>query len=98
MLDISKDILSLTDFKRRSNALLTRMRKSRRPIILTVNGKAAMVVQTAEDHQRLLDEMEKMQAIEGIRRGLASVKAGRGRPAKEVFSEIEARHPFLRRK
>lgn len=97
MLNIAKDILSLTEFKRRSSVLLDRMRKTRRPIVLTVNGKAEVVVQTAEDYQRMMDEMEKLTAIDGIRRGLDSMEAGRGRPAGEVFTEMEAKHPYLHR-
>jgi prevent-host-death family protein len=97
MLNIAKDVLSLTDFKRRSAELLERMRKYRRPLVLTVNGKAELVVQTAEDYQRLVDEVEKTQAIEGIRRGLESMRAGQGRPAEEVFAELESQYPYLRR-
>lgn len=97
-MDVSKDILSLTDFKRRSVDLVKRMKKNRRPLVLTVNGKAEIVVQTAEEYQRQIDELEKMQAIEGIRRGLESMKTGRGREAREVFAELEEKYPFLRRK
>ena len=97
MLNIAKDILSLTEFKRRSSELLVRMRKSRQPLVLTVNGRAELVVQRAEDYQRMMDDVAKMQAIEGIRRGLASIKAGRGRAADEVFAELEEKHPYLRR-
>ncbi|MFA6241278.1 MAG: type II toxin-antitoxin system Phd/YefM family antitoxin [Candidatus Hydrogenedentales bacterium] len=97
MLDIAKDILSLTDFKRRSSELLEGMRENGRPLVLTVNGKAELVVQTAADYQKLLDEIESIQAIEGVRRGLESMKAGRGRPADEVFAALEEKHPYLRR-
>jgi len=96
-MDITKNILSLTDFKRRSATLLKQLRKSREPMVLTVNGRAELVVQTAEDYQRLVDEMEKMRAIEGIRRGLESMRAGRGRPAEDVFDDMERKHPYLRR-
>ncbi|MBI3119511.1 MAG: type II toxin-antitoxin system Phd/YefM family antitoxin [Candidatus Hydrogenedentes bacterium] len=97
MSSIDNNILSLTEFKRRSTELLKRMQKERQPLILTVNGKPEIVVQTAADYQRLLGEMEKRDAIEGIRRGLESMKAGRGRPANEVFADLERKYPFLRR-
>ena len=98
MLDITTDILSLTDFKRRTSELLDRMRETRRPLVLTVNGKAEAVVQSADEYQRLVDEVENLHAIERIRLGLESANAGRGRPAGETFSELEGRHGFLRRK
>lgn len=97
MSSIDNNILSLTEFKRRSTELLKRMQKERQPLILTVNGKPEIVVQTAADYQRLLGEMEKRDTIEGIRRGLESMKAGRGRPANEVFADLERKYPFLRR-
>lgn len=95
MINIAKDILSLTDFKRRSSELLKQMNETHRPMVLTINGKAELIVQTAEDYQRLIDALEKVGAIEGIRRGLDSMKGGRGRPAEDVFDELESKHSFL---
>ena len=34
------------------------------------------------------------EAVEGIRRGYASVKAGRSRPALEFLNELRAKHGF----
>ena len=74
MLDLANDIRSLSDFKRNTVDLLDRLRKTGHPLVLTINGKAELVVQDAEAYQALLDRVE---AIEGIQRGLADVKAGR---------------------
>jgi PHD/YefM family antitoxin component YafN of YafNO toxin-antitoxin module len=60
-------------------------------VVLTVNGKAAAVIQDAEAYQRLLDVAARASAAEGIRQGLEDVKEGRVRPAKEFFKEFEAR-------
>ena len=54
MLDITKDIHSLTTFRRRSGDLMKQLHKSKRPVVLTVKGQAAAVVQDAEAYQRLL--------------------------------------------
>lgn len=48
MVNLTKDIHPLTDFKRNTSGFLTQMRKTRRPVVLTVNGKAELVVQDAE--------------------------------------------------
>jgi PHD/YefM family antitoxin component YafN of YafNO toxin-antitoxin module len=58
------------------------------PIVLTINGKAALVVQDAESYQKLLDLAEEAKVLEGIRQGLEDMRAGRGRPAAEVFADI----------
>jgi prevent-host-death family protein len=44
-LDITQDIQALTTFRNNSSAFLQRLKKTKRPLILTVNGKAAAVVQ-----------------------------------------------------
>lgn len=92
MLDITKDIQSLTTFRRRSSDFLTQLKKSKRPVVLTVKGKAAAVVQDAEAYQRLLDIAARADAEEGIRQGLDDVSHGRLRPAAEFFAEFEAKH------
>jgi len=92
MLDITKDIQSLTTFRRRPGAFLKQLRKSKRPVVLTVKGKAAAVVQDAEAYQRLLDIAAQADAEEGIRQGLQDVREGRVRPAREFFGEFETGH------
>ena len=64
MLDITKDIQSLTSFRRRSGDFMKRLRKSKRPLVLTVKGRAAAVVQDAEGYQRLLDIAARADAVE----------------------------------
>ena len=92
MLDITNDIQSLTTFRRRSGEFLKQLKKSKRPVVLTVKGKAAAVVQDAEAYQRLLDIAAQPDAGEGIRQGLEDVKAGRVRAARSFFAEFEERH------
>jgi prevent-host-death family protein len=88
MLDITKDIQSITTFRRLSGKFLKQLKKSKRPVVLTVNGKAAVVVQDAETYQRLLDIAAGANAEEGLRQGLDDAAYGRSRPTKTVFDEI----------
>ena len=90
MLDITKDIHSLTAFRRRSGDFMKQLRKSKRPVVLTVKGQAAAVVQDAEAYQRLLDVAAQADAREGIRQGLAEARSGKGRPVREFFAEFKA--------
>lgn len=92
MVDITKDIQSLTTFRRRSGDFMKQLKKSKRPVVLTVKGKAAAIVQDAEAYQRLLDIAARADAEEGIRQGLDDVAHGRTRPAKEVFDDIRRKH------
>ena len=96
MLDITKDIQSLTTFRRRSGDFMKQLKKSKRPVVLTVNGKAAAVVQDAEAYQRLLDIAAHADAEEGIRQGLENAKEGKLRPARQFFDDFEAAHGISR--
>ncbi len=96
MLDLTKDIQPLTTFRRRSGQFLKQIKKSKRPVVLTVNGKAAAVVQDAEAYQRLLDIAARADAREGIRQGLEDARKGRSRAAEEFFREFEALHGLSR--
>ena len=93
MLDLANDIRSLSDFKRNTVDLLDRLRKTGHPLVLTINGKAELVVQDAEAYQALLDRVE---AIEGIQRGLADARAGRTKPAPQVFARLRRKHGISR--
>jgi len=96
MLDISTDIHSLTSFRRRSGDFMKQLKKTKRPLVLTVKGKAAAVVQDAEGYQRLLDIAARAEAEEGIRQGLQDAKKGKSRPVKKFFKEFEAQHGIPR--
>ena len=93
MLDLANDIRSLSDFKRNTVELLDRLRKTGHPLVLTINGKAELVVQDAEAYQTLLDRVE---TIEGIQRGLADGKAGCTKPARQVFDRLRRKHAIPR--
>jgi prevent-host-death family protein len=96
MLDITKDIQSLTTFRRRSGDFMKHLRKSKRPVVLTVKGKAAAVVQDATAYQRLLDIAARADVHEAIRQGLDDVANGRTKTAREAFDEIRRRHDIPR--
>ena len=96
MLDLSKDIQPLTTFRRKSSQFLRQIKKSKRPVVLTVNGKAAAIVQDAQAYQTLLDMAARNDVFEAIRQGLDDVASGRTRPAREVFAEIRKKHGIPR--
>ena len=91
MIDL-KNIYSLSDFQRKTREHIRRLKRSGRPELLTVNGKAELVVQDAESYQNLLDAVERAEAIAGIRRGLDSMEKGEGKSASEVLVGIRKRH------
>ena len=89
-MDITTDIQPLTTFRRASGDFIKQLKKSKRPIVLTVNGKAAAIVQDAAAYQRLLDIAARADVDEGIRQGLEDARKGKTRSARQFFEEFEA--------
>jgi len=58
-----EDIASLTDFHRNSTAHCKRLKRSGRPELLTVNGKAVLVVQDAAAYQKLLEAADRAREV-----------------------------------
>ena len=85
-----KDIRSLTDFQRNTKSHLRRLKSSGRPEVLTVNGRAELIVQDAAAFEDMLD------AIRGIQRGLDEMKAGKGEPARKALDRIRAKYKIPR--
>ena len=84
-MDITKDIQSMTSFRNHSAEFLQHLKDTGRPMVLTVNGRAAAVVLDAEAYQRLLDLAAAGNAEEGIRQGPEDSANGDTRPAADVF-------------
>jgi len=79
-----EDICSLTDFQRNTKAHLKRLKTTGRPEVLTVNGKAELVVQDAAAYE------ETLEALRGVRRGLNGMKAGTGKPSRRALEEARS--------
>jgi PHD/YefM family antitoxin component YafN of YafNO toxin-antitoxin module len=83
------EIYSLSDFQRNAKQHITRMKKKRRPIVLTINGKAEMVGMDVALFHELLETIE---TIEGVHRGLQSKKRGEGTSLEEFDAEMRKRY------
>lgn len=73
------------------------MKKTRRPVVLTDNGKAEVVVQNAQSHQRILDRPERLEAVAAIRLGIAAAEEGRVKPARKALAELQRKLVIPRR-
>jgi PHD/YefM family antitoxin component YafN of YafNO toxin-antitoxin module len=85
-----EDIRSLTDFQRNTKAHLKRLKSTGRPEVLTVNGKAELIVQNASAYEETLD------AIRGIQQALDEMAAGQGQPARKALDRTHAKHKIPR--
>ncbi len=83
-----KDIESLTAFKRNTSEYVKMIKKSGNPLVLTVNGKAEIIVQDAESYQRMLELLDRAETIEAVREGLESVRQGKTMSIDEFDKEM----------
>lgn len=88
MLNISDDIRSLTEFKRDTARAMEHLKETGRPMVLTVNGRAELVVQDPASYQRLLELADRMEAVLAIERGLKEVEEGRTKPLRDVIQNL----------
>jgi prevent-host-death family protein len=96
-MNIARDIQSLSAFKRNTSEVIKQLKETGEPVVLTINGKAELVVQDAGSYQELLELRDRMEAIAGIRRGLASMERGKGRPARDVFDDLRKKYNITAR-
>jgi prevent-host-death family protein len=88
LLDIHRDIHSLSDFKRNTPEFLRQLKESGHPVVLTINGRAELVVQDTASYQKLVELAERALELEVSRRAVAEMQAGLGRPAEEMLAEM----------
>jgi prevent-host-death family protein len=92
MLDLTRDIHSLTEFKKNSSEFINQLKQTGEPVVLTINGKAELVVQDAASYQRLREAVEESRTLESIRQGIADMNAGRTISLDELKEHARARH------
>jgi prevent-host-death family protein len=97
VIDLSQDIHSLSDFKRKTTEFMARMKESGHPVVLTINGKAELVVQDAASYQRLLELAERAEMMEFLRESREDLLAGRTEPALEALERLAKKHKLNRK-
>lgn len=88
MLNLSGDIDSLSSFKRNTPEFLRQLKETGHPVVLTINGKAELVVQDAASYQKLLELAERADRMDALKASIADMKAGKVIPADEVLAEM----------
>jgi prevent-host-death family protein len=95
MFNVETGIDSMTNFKRQTAEFLDRLHATGEPLVLTVNGKAQVVVQDAAAYQKLTEaaaKADREETIAAVREGLADAKAGRSKPARAVLSRLARKY------
>jgi len=89
----TRQIHSVTDFIRNHKAHIARLKETRTPEVLTVNGRAEVVVIDAESYQELMDRQSSAEAIAKTRAEFRRIRANSATPDERLTEEeIERRH------
>ncbi|MEL6492295.1 MAG: type II toxin-antitoxin system prevent-host-death family antitoxin [Cyanobacteria bacterium J06621_3] len=84
-----RDIHSLSDFQRNTQQYVSDLRTSHKPVVLTVNGEAALVVQDAAAYQSLLDELEIARCASVVKQRMEKFdRDGVDLDAKSAFEQL----------
>ena len=88
MLDLNNDINSLSNFKRNTPEFLRQMKETGHPVVLTINGKAELVVQDTVSYQKLIERAGRAERMDALQASLDDMKAGKIIPADAVLAEM----------
>lgn len=91
-LHVSEEVHSLSEFTQNPAEFIEQLEETGQPVILTVNGQAKIIVQDAAAYQRMLELVDRMEMLEGLRESLDSMRQGKGKPAREFFEELRKKH------
>ncbi len=88
---LPEDITPLTDFKRDTAAYIRKLQRTGRAQVLTVNGRAEVVVQSAKSYQKFMEAIEREATRDSIRQGLAEADRGELHPLGKALTQAAAR-------
>ncbi|MGA7501023.1 MAG: type II toxin-antitoxin system Phd/YefM family antitoxin [Isosphaeraceae bacterium] len=88
MLDIKSDINSLSNFKRKTPEFLRQLKETGHPIVLTINGKAELVVQDTASYQKLIELAERVERMEALQASINDMRAGKVVPVEDMLAEV----------
>ena len=85
-ISITEDIRSITDLKRNTNSVLDQIHQTKRPVILTVNGKAEAVLVDAKEYQKISNAFNLLKLLVPAE---DDIKEGRYAEAKSFFQDFK---------
>ena len=85
-LSITQDILSMTDLKRNANSVLEQINRTKRPVVLTVNGKAEAVLMNAKEYEKITDAFSLLKLLVHAENDIID---GKYKEARSFFKEFK---------
>ncbi len=95
MIDL-REVRSVTEFQRNIKEYVGRLKDKKTPLVLTVNGRAELIVQEAESYQLLLERLERAETLAAIRRGMEQAERGEGIPLAQAEESLRQKRMAFR--
>jgi PHD/YefM family antitoxin component YafN of YafNO toxin-antitoxin module len=83
---------SLEEFVRDHKTHVDRIKETKTPEILTVDGRAEVVVLDADTFREILEKLYRVETVEALREGYEAVKRGDVVPVEEAFADIRKKY------
>jgi prevent-host-death family protein len=90
MIDL-REVRSVTEFQRNFKEYVGKLKDSKTPLVLTVNGRAELVVQDAESYQDLVGRLVELETVAAIRIGLKDLESGNVKPSRKALKKLGAK-------
>ncbi len=91
-MNLQRDIHTVTEFKKNASALLKQLKKTKRPLVLTVNGKAAVVLQDVESYQKMTDDAEYHETVAALKEAVSDIdNSDNWQTHDEVFKKLRSK-------
>lgn len=91
-----QDTESLNEFQSNPAFYTERLKQSQQPLVLTVDGRAELVVLDAETYQEILAKVEFADTVQALKEGIADFERGESRPAREALEELREKYGVSR--
>ena len=84
-IQLNKDIQPLSEFRSKVAFYFNKVKRTKRPLIITQHGKIAAVLMGVPEYEALLDKIE---VLEDIRLAESQISDGKGISHKEVKKRL----------
>lgn len=84
---LTEDVIPVTEFRANAAELIQKIKKTRRPLILTQHGRSAAVVEDMKEYE---DRLERLELLEAIVRGLQAAEKEALFSHEEAMRQVDA--------
>lgn len=93
-MNIIDDIKPISFLKQKTSEVVNRVKTTKQPTFITINGNVELVIQDAESYQKMVDSMHSLSKndILKIKAGLKEIEEGKGISADEFFEKIKNKY------